>query len=76
VDVIAVAASGESEQPAGSTVVHDVRVLAIPARGAPSSDGTDTGAGLLIVAADNHQATALARASTTSQLSVAVQPPA
>jgi Flp pilus assembly protein CpaB len=76
VNVIAVADSGDGNPATSTAVVHDVRVLAIPARSAPSGDGSDAGGGLLIVAANGHQAAALARAATTSQLSVAVQPPA
>jgi Flp pilus assembly protein CpaB len=75
VDVIAVSDSADGSPATSTTVVHDVRVLAIPARSTPSGDGSDAAGGLLIVAANSHQAAALARASTTAQLSVAVQPP-
>jgi Flp pilus assembly protein CpaB len=75
VDVIAVADSAVGGPAISTTVVHDVRVLATPARSAGSGDGSDASAGLLIVAADKHQAAALARATATSQLSVAVQRP-
>lgn len=75
VNVIAVADPGDGGPATSTTVVHDVRVLAIPGRSAPSNDGSDAGGGLLIVAANSHQAAALARATTTAQLSVAVQPP-
>lgn len=67
--------SGVSPPGGATTVVHDVRVLAIPAHPAsPSSDG-DSDAGLLIVAADQHQADALAQAAVGSRLSVAVSRP-
>lgn len=76
VDVIAVADSADGGPATGSTVVHDVRVLATPAHGAAASDGGSDGlAGLLIVEADHRQAAALAKAATNSQLSVAVQRP-
>jgi Flp pilus assembly protein CpaB len=77
VDVIAVADSGGGP-PSGATVVHDVRVLATPAPAgsqAPGGADSDELAGLLIVEANRHQATALAEAATSTQLSVAVQRP-
>jgi Flp pilus assembly protein CpaB len=59
----------------GNTVVHDVRVLAIPARQSGTSSDGDDDAGLLIVAADPHQANALAQAAVGARLSVAVRRP-
>jgi pilus assembly protein CpaB len=73
VDVIAVAAADNPTPAAGSTAVHDVRVLATPTLHNAAATGDET-AGLLIVAATTHQAAALAAAAANSQLSVAVQP--
>jgi pilus assembly protein CpaB len=73
VDVIA-AADPDSGASAISTVVHDVRVLATPSRDDGSSDsGSGDSAGLLIVAASNQQATALAQAANGARLSIAVR---
>jgi Flp pilus assembly protein CpaB len=78
VDVIATADPGVGVPTAGSTVVHDVRVLATPATGSPADavdSGDTSGAGLLIVAATDRQAAALAQAGAGSRLSVAVRRP-
>jgi hypothetical protein len=58
-----------------STVVRDVRVLAIPPPGTVAGPGGADGGGLLIIAAAPRQAAALAAAATTSRLSVDVRPP-
>jgi Flp pilus assembly protein CpaB len=73
VDVIAVSDPALATTSTGSTVVHDVRVLATPTH--DSTDTSDDGAGLLIVAASPRQAADLARAAAASQLSVAVRRP-
>jgi Flp pilus assembly protein CpaB len=78
VDLIATTDPDGGVQMTGSTVVHDVRVLATPSTGsaADSGDSGDTeGGGLLIVAATDRQAAALAQAGTSSRLSVAVRRP-
>jgi pilus assembly protein CpaB len=72
VDVIAVGDPASGVTGAASAVVHDVRVLATPAR-ETSPDAEADGAGLLIVAATPRQAAALATASAGSRLSVAVR---
>jgi Flp pilus assembly protein CpaB len=78
VDILAAADPGDGVPTAGSTVVHDVRVLATPTTG-NADDSSDTGstdaAGLLIVAATNRQAAALAQAGAGFRLSVAVHRP-
>jgi Flp pilus assembly protein CpaB len=71
VDVIATASADDAVASAGSTVVHDVRVLATPAQ--DTSDGTGETAALLIVAATSTQAAALARSAGVDRLSVAVR---
>jgi Flp pilus assembly protein CpaB len=71
VDIIAVSDPSLASTDAGSTVVHDVRVLATPTPEA--SDPTGDAGGVLIVAASPQQAAALAAAATGSQLSVAVR---
>jgi Flp pilus assembly protein CpaB len=72
VDIIATATTDDTVAPAGSSVVHDVRVLATPARDA-EPDGTGQTAGLLIVAATSGQADALAQVAGVDRLSVAVR---
>jgi pilus assembly protein CpaB len=73
IDVIASPDSDGSGPPAGFTVVHDVRVLATPSNRDGNDNGSGDTAGLLIVAATPRQAATLARASTGTQLSVAVR---
>jgi pilus assembly protein CpaB len=79
VDVIAAADPGDGAPAATSVVVHDVRVLATPAHddsdGSSDEDGSADNTGLLIVAADDHQAAALAQAADGAQLSIAVGRP-
>lgn len=76
VDVIAAADPAAGVPVNGTTVVHDVRVLAISTHlDAATTDAGDSG-GLLIVAASPRQAASLAQAATASQLSVAVRRPA
>lgn len=73
IDVIAAPDSDGNGPPAGFTVVRDVRVLATPSNRDGSDNGSGDAAGLLIVAATPRQAATLARASTGTQLSVAVR---
>jgi Flp pilus assembly protein CpaB len=76
VNVIAATDPGTGEQGAGSAVVHDVRVLAIPSRMDPTAIDSSDGGSVLIVAATPHQAAVLAQAAATSRLSIAVRRPA
>jgi Flp pilus assembly protein CpaB len=76
VDVLATSDAGAGDPLAGSTVVHDVRVLATPAHDAAADNGgSPDSAGLLIVAASPRQAAALAQAAAGARLSVAVRRP-
>ena len=72
VDVLAVddqATGGSASRPV--TVASAVRVVAVPARAAASGDA----AGLVVVAVDRAQAGALAAASTSARLSLALRRP-
>lgn len=71
IDVIAAPDAEAGGRPATFTVVHDVRVLATPTNDDPSGSGD--AAGLLIVAASDHQAATLAEIATGARLSVAVR---
>jgi Flp pilus assembly protein CpaB len=73
IDVIAASDPDAAAQSTGGVVVHDVRVLATPAR--DSSDAADD-SGLLIVAATRRQAAVLSQAAVTSRLSISVRRPA
>jgi pilus assembly protein CpaB len=76
VDVLAAADPDAGTAAATATVVHDVRVLATPSHD-DGADGasSDGSGGLLIVAANNHQADALAQAAASARLSIAVRRP-
>jgi Flp pilus assembly protein CpaB len=74
IDVLAVADADAAATSSGSVVVHDVQVLATPAN--DPGNGTDSMAGLLIVAASSRQAAALAQVAATSRLSVSLRRPA
>lgn len=69
VDVLAVADPGDGG-PTTRTVADRLQVLAVPA-----SDATGDGAGLVVLAATPAQAGALAQASATGRLSLALQRP-
>jgi Flp pilus assembly protein CpaB len=74
IDIIAAPDSDDGEPEAPATVVHDVRVLATPGYRAPDGlPASGEAGGLLVVAASLHQATALAQAAASAQLSVAVR---
>ncbi|HTW21932.1 MAG TPA: Flp pilus assembly protein CpaB [Mycobacteriales bacterium] len=74
VDVLAVPDPGSGTATAGTgaaPVARNVQVLSVPSRDPTGSAGSE-GAGLVIVAASEHQALALARAAGGNELSVAV----
>lgn len=74
VDIIATPDSDDGAPTTSTAVVHDVRVLATPGGSAAGgSADTGDGGGLLVVAADLHQAAALAQAAGSAVLSVAVR---
>ena len=79
-DLVDVLAAADPDQPGPQrqvSVVHGVRVLAVPSPGSSGGvtyTGSD-GPGLLIVEADAAQAIALTRAATTARFSVAVRRP-
>jgi Flp pilus assembly protein CpaB len=72
VDVIAAADPTDGGPDITSTVARGVRVLATPSRAGSDVAGDDA-AGLLIVAASSSQAAALAQASSSARLSIAVR---
>jgi Flp pilus assembly protein CpaB len=71
VDVIAAADAQDAGTTTTTTVARGVRVLAVPGR-VPDASSDDTG-GLLVVAATDAQADALAQAATGARLSVTVR---
>jgi pilus assembly protein CpaB len=83
VDIIASADEADAEPGSGgrraSTVIHEIRVLALPARSTAASASADgeSGdlAGVLIVAATSAQAAALATAAGSARLTVALAEP-
>jgi Flp pilus assembly protein CpaB len=73
VDILAAGDPQDAGAALTATVVHGVRVLAVPGAGEPSGGSADDTGGLLVVAATAAQADALAGAATGARLSVAVR---
>jgi Flp pilus assembly protein CpaB len=71
--VIAAADPADGGPATTSTVVRGVRVLATPTRDSGPDGDADGTAGLLIIAATNQQAAALAEAANGGRLSIAVR---